>query len=543
MSVRIKKINIQAFRGIPDLELEIGGKSLLLKGENGTGKSSIVDAIEYFFTGRVSHLEGVQGLSLQRHGFHTRFRPSDVEVKITFDPGNICLGRKFDSVSSPPAALNDYFHVTQKGTFILRRFQILEFINSKPAERFRAIGSILGIELLDDVELEMMRLRDELQGTVSSKKQQISMLVSELSNTLCREVKEVSQILQVLNEILKEADLPLIKSLEKVDEHAEKMLKAVRKPETLDKTRVINELVESTKTPIVSEEIINGLNNLNVKIGYFLRDKARRELSIFELLRIGMGVIDREGLNVCPLCEQDIDRKKLLERVSKRLDTLRNLSEKASEIRRISAEQRGHLEQILERLKTTSAKIEQFAELAEEKKVLSDKLVSLRNIVSKITFDKDIDNELPIQDIEKLRTEINGICEAICKKCSKLLSDIGLTDEEKKVLEIVRLIERVRGIAKNISIAEIELVKYEKYYELAESVFTAFSGTKKSKIQQIYNDIQGDIQKFYDMLHPNEAHGNIKLAVVLGRRASTEMTIESFGRQGEDPRAGVNPRN
>ncbi|MBA7700644.1 hypothetical protein ES703_109366 [subsurface metagenome] len=38
------------------------------------------------------------------------------------------------------------------------------------------------------------------------------------------------------------------------------------------------------------------------------------------------------------------------------------------------------------------------------------------------------------------------------------------------------------------------------------------------------------------MLHPDEPHSNIELIVVLGRRASTELRIESFGRR-EDPRA------
>ena len=74
MSITIKKIEIKInkFRGIPNLELELDGRNLILKGENGTGKSSIVDAIEFFFTGKVSHLEGVQRLSLQRHGPHVK---------------------------------------------------------------------------------------------------------------------------------------------------------------------------------------------------------------------------------------------------------------------------------------------------------------------------------------------------------------------------------------------------------------------------------------------------------------------------------------
>jgi len=56
MPTKIKKIRIHGFRGIPDLELELDGKNLLLRGENGTGKSSIVDAVEFFFSGKISHL-------------------------------------------------------------------------------------------------------------------------------------------------------------------------------------------------------------------------------------------------------------------------------------------------------------------------------------------------------------------------------------------------------------------------------------------------------------------------------------------------------
>jgi len=72
---------------------------------------------------------------------------------------------------------------------------------------------------------------------------------------------------------------------------------------------------------------------------------------------------------------------------------------------------------------------------------------------------------------------------------------------------------------------------------LAEKIYTAFSDTKKTKIQEIYNTIQEDIERFYSILHPNEPHRNIELKVALSRRASTEIKIESFGRGGEDPRA------
>ena len=179
MIVKIKTINIHAFRGIPDLELQLDGKSLLLRGENGTGKSSLVEAIEFFFTGKISHLggEGTQQLSLQRHGPHVKFKPDDLNVELTFNPGGVSLNRTFEVPPSHPEQFKDYFQVTQSGTFIMRRSQILKFIMSKPADRFRAIGSIIGIEPLDDIERKMMRVRDNLKGEIDSKEKKISELM------------------------------------------------------------------------------------------------------------------------------------------------------------------------------------------------------------------------------------------------------------------------------------------------------------------------------------------------------------------------------
>lgn len=537
MSMKIKKINIRAFRGIPDLELALEGKSLLLQGDNETGKSSIVEAIEFFFTGKVSRLEGVRGLSLRRHGPHVNFTPDDVNVVITFDPGNVSLGRTFTSAPSPPALLEDYFQITQKGTFILRRSQILEFIVSQPAERFRAIGSIIGIEPLDNVEREMMRLRDEVEGKVVSKKGEINRLIRDLSDVIGKDITGVKDVLPALNEILQKANLPLIMSLEDVDRHAEEMLRAVRKAESIDKVAALNEILKITSIPFISQEVVDELNDINKKVKYLLQDQVRVELSVAGLLESGKRVIEQEKMDVCPVCEQKINRERLLTRIDDRLRNLRDLSDKASEIRRISVPVIDNLREISDKLRSTISKIELFTELSEEKEMLSGKSDFLNGFIDKVASAKEIKNEIPIQEISQQKDEINKMGGSISTKCHRLLEDIGLSEEEKKVLEVVRLIEQARSKAKDILKVSSELKAYQKYYELAEKIYSAFSEVKKAKIQEIYNTIQGDMQNFYSMLHPNGSHKNIELTVALGRRASTEMKIESFGRKGEDPRA------
>jgi len=537
MSVKIKTIDIHAFRGIPDFKLQLDGKNLLLRGENGTGKSSLVEAIEFFFTGKISHLEGTKGLSLQRHGPHVKFEPDDVNVELTFDPGNVSLNRTFAAPPSPPEQLKDYFQITQNGTFIMRRSQILTFIMSKPAERFRAIGSIIGVEPLDEIELEMMRVRDDLKGAVKSKEEKIGGLISDLSTTIEKDITKVEEVLPALNEVLQESDLPIIKSLEDVDKHAEEMLKAVKKTETIDKIEVLSKILRTTKTELLSREIIDELNDLNNKVKHLLQEDSKSELSVADLLESGRKVIEEEEMVICPLCEQKIDREKLLAKINDRLKTLRDLSEKASEVRTMSVPVINKLNGTIDEFKTTISKIESFSELAEERSKIIEKIGFLNEFVSHIASAKDLKNEIEVQEFDQQKNEINEMWSSLSTKCGQLLDAIGLTEAEKKVLGVARLIERARSKATELSRVQTELKMCQNHFDLAEKIYSAFSETKKAKIQEIYDSIQGNVQSFYSMLHPNEPHKNIELTVALGKRASTKLGMESFGRKGEDPRA------
>ena len=150
--ITIKSININSLRGIKEFELPINGKSLLIFGENGTGKSSLVDALDFFFTGSISHLKSSQSLSLKSHGTHAKSSPSDVKVTLEFNPGGTKIIRTFSSDFEFPEQYKNFFKVAQKGTFILRRSQIMNFIYSKPAQRFDLISNILGLEDLNNLE-------------------------------------------------------------------------------------------------------------------------------------------------------------------------------------------------------------------------------------------------------------------------------------------------------------------------------------------------------------------------------------------------------
>ena len=83
---KIKTLTVHNFRGIRESNIDLDGCSVLILGENGTGKSSFVDALEFYFSGTVSHLEGAQGISTPRHAPHIHSGQGQTKVVIGFRP-------------------------------------------------------------------------------------------------------------------------------------------------------------------------------------------------------------------------------------------------------------------------------------------------------------------------------------------------------------------------------------------------------------------------------------------------------------------------
>ena len=146
--MKLKKVTIEGFRGAPKLlELPLDGKSLCLLGENGRGKTTIVDGLEYWSIGKLE--------SFAREGY-------GLEATINLDHGSpatiICerhghptlrrtlRGSKPDQLEVVgPAALDSPLPPPLP---ILRHSTMARFMSQSPGEKKRALLGVLGLESL-----------------------------------------------------------------------------------------------------------------------------------------------------------------------------------------------------------------------------------------------------------------------------------------------------------------------------------------------------------------------------------------------------------
>lgn len=156
--IKIDAITIHEFRGIRNLTLEPNGNNFAACGPNGTGKSGIVDAIEFALTGRISRLsgKGTGDLSVAKHGPHVDFRDKPdqawVELSVSIPSLNgkkAVIRRTVKAANAPTVTPADPDVIAALETvklhpeFVLSRRELIRYVISEPGDRANEVQALL----------------------------------------------------------------------------------------------------------------------------------------------------------------------------------------------------------------------------------------------------------------------------------------------------------------------------------------------------------------------------------------------------------------
>lgn len=155
----LKKLTIEHLRGSVApfaLPFEKGKKLTIVYGENGTGKSTICDALEFLGNGKVGSLEN-RGLGkTSKYWPSVGMMPTDVAVTLETWDGSSCRATivKSEVIANPAAA--------RPLVEVLRRSQILALVEAKPGERYASISRFIDVSGVETSEAALRQLIREL---------------------------------------------------------------------------------------------------------------------------------------------------------------------------------------------------------------------------------------------------------------------------------------------------------------------------------------------------------------------------------------------
>ena len=154
MPIKIKNITIKGLRGVQEtLTLPLSEKSILIYGDNGTGKSSISDSIEWFFNDKVRHLSEDSEIDFKEALRNSSIPITDISsVEMIFTKASInstkSLSYKKDKLaidfSNKTDDFDTYLVSTQNENLVLRYQFLTEFIDKTKGEKLKSLSDVIG---------------------------------------------------------------------------------------------------------------------------------------------------------------------------------------------------------------------------------------------------------------------------------------------------------------------------------------------------------------------------------------------------------------
>ncbi|MBI3890349.1 MAG: AAA family ATPase [Candidatus Wallbacteria bacterium] len=161
----LRLLTIESFRGsIAEFSIRFSDDADLtvIYGENGSGKTTICDAIEFLGAGKIGSLED-RGLGGQLSRYWPSIGKLASDVKITLETSTDTLrGRLQNGVATvePEAA--------RPRVAVLRRPQILRLIDAQPHKKYEEISRFVDVGKIEAAESGIQGLVDELEAKLNS---------------------------------------------------------------------------------------------------------------------------------------------------------------------------------------------------------------------------------------------------------------------------------------------------------------------------------------------------------------------------------------
>ena len=405
--MKIRSIKLKNFRGARrEVTLAASSnESILLYGDNGTGKSSFLDAAEWFITDKVTHLSGEE---IEKHGGLRHALSSDdedtlVEFKFSSNLENSkkLLEVKKNRLKTSFSKENEMFTSTineiSNERLWIRNSELVDFIIKSKSERLVDISDIIGYDKVSKTKGVLKKSVNELkkvlrirnfEGISAGKKAKIAEELGQMVNTS-------EQFYSAINELLKKKKI----NLEINDKNSLKKAINVLKARTNGEELVVRQTLEGIKKNITDfEDSVNSnIQNFDdyQKEALEIQDDSEglKNISLVKLYNEAKKIIAHNKEDGCPLCLSEVKKEDLLKIISNKLEALKQFNEKISNFNTIK-------KSVLEIFLKLSRDIDSIkGSLLEIKKDFSIDQEALDNISGKSIDLKKIVKEIEKEDI------------------------------------------------------------------------------------------------------------------------------------------------
>ncbi len=538
MAVKIKNIKIKGIRGVKDtLTLNLNSKSILLYGDNGTGKSSISDAIEWFYTDKVSHLSSSEIELKDALKNATIPETESSDVTISFTKSNLDCSKTLSLKKGKLTVENinkteeftSYISNSNNENILLRYQYLTNFIDNTKGEKLKYLSDIIGFAEVTKKKEVLQKSHNSVKAEIKAQnfETQINNNKQILIDKLGASISLEKQLFDTINEKIKSLNSGItVNSIE--DIHT--LLEHIKKPVNSNITIELK-FLEDTKNAI--NILFSEIDFINNEYTKYLDEFNIIANDVDAIIKIYLGDLLNAANKVfkqkihtdesCPLCLQPKSSHDLKEEIKVRLNEIEEYSKKKipfDKAKKIVSEV------VVERIKRLEALLLNSEFSKAENEGVKNAIISLKHKLTK--YQKAIDIKVTSGDKpetgEKIKFKkedfifLEGIGERITKIEDSLKND-NVTVTYSNILASKEAFINIQKLGKQKEILESQ----RKSLEL---IYNEFVKKQKEGLESFISLFSGRINEFYQYMNPDEPFQEIKIVTIGEDDELNGITIE-----------------
>lgn len=509
--IRIDSVRIEEFRGIRKLELNLDGKNFGICGPNGTGKSGVVDAIEFCITGDVTRLSG-QGsadLSVKAHAPHVDQQDHPERANVTISGHIPASGKKISirrsvkypgnvEISPDDADVKEVVEELQlHPEFALSRREIIKYIITPPGKRSDDVQTLLRLDHIEKQRKTLTTYSNSQKNSALAATNEYRGAEADLNTAFGIDQFESGAVLAKVNEKREILGLELLTELT-----AETSLKSgipspqggqkrepFRKATALSDLKSLQDSIQSEKPNEVVEYIAAAKTTLEgLKADEMALATARRH----GFIKTGLELVDE---NACPLCDTIWNAEELRGHLRNKILTAEEIEQQLGQL---GDSVNGILQPLSDRIKLIKRVI-QYCEDIEpsvEHKSLSTHTESLEALETTITAfmtdPKDVESAIDAVSKDWWKPDIAPqVCIDACQTAVNALPDSSVADQAREFI-IVGQERYERLLATNKKTTE-----QMEESDVAKKVLSHYLTASTKVLEKVYDDVAQTFTEYY----------------------------------------------
>ncbi len=535
--IRAKSITIKEFRGIRDLTIDFKGKNYAVCGPNGTGKSGIVDALEFALTGDISRLSGrgTGSVSLKEHAPHVDSRdyPDRATVILTvFIPHlnkevkierNVLYANTPTITPNDPQILEVLQQVARHPEFVLSRRELINYILSAPAERAKQIQALLRLDRVETFRITLQKVANAKQREIAPLKRLKTQVQEQLLTALEIASLDKDKLLEAVNKRRKILTLPPIIELsattslrDGLDTPPIGRISQVPKTQSLADIKKLKEII----TRITSTENIAVITTIAERMEILSANPIIvNSISREQFLRSAIDLIENE---MCPVCDTRWDIDKLKQIITTKLRQFEDAGRMRSEI-----------EKQLEPFSTILSELDASLSIVCRYGLMLAPMVDIavvRVFKTALTLrQKQIETFIPlppaIAAVRALPFIPDDVMEVIqiIEKTIEAIPEATEQDAARTYLTIAQ--ERLENYRR----VSLQLKKTEDQAILLKNIYEIYANTSTSVLEGIYKEVEKNFVELYRYINRKD-EGDFTAELVMPVSGRLDFKVDFFGR-------------